>query len=160
MKSPRPLTVSHATTVAAAASDIYAVVADAARREEWLAEIASIDAPPAPLTAGDRFRARTSLVFHVFEGVSEVIRAEPDAVLVEDVVVGAHFTSTWALRPDAGGGTTVEHRIELSLPGGPLGRLERWVLGRRLRAMQRASLRRLAELFSSAAGGPSGPSGH
>ena len=147
----RPVTISHTARVAASPHAAYALVADARRRPQWLRELTSTEAPIGLLEEGDRFHAETSLWLHVFAGASEVVRAQPDELLVEDVVVGAHFTSTWEFRHDeASNETTVAHVIALDFPTGPLGWLERWVLRRRLAAMQRAGLRALADTFTRA----------
>jgi uncharacterized protein YndB with AHSA1/START domain len=126
---------------------LFAVVADPARRPQWLAELQEVDALPGPATTGTRFTGRSSVLMHDFIGDSEVVRADAPHVLSEQVVIGARLTSTWTFEPvgDAGGaGTRVVHRIEIDYPRGPFAWLETRVLAWRLRRTQRQSLRALA----------------
>jgi len=139
----RPLKLARTARLEVPADAAYAMVADGQRRPGWLRELAWTDAPDRPLQQGDRFRGGTSLLRHDFLGESAVVRAEPGVALVEEVMVGARFTSTWEFAPD-GQGTTVSHVLELDFPSGPLGGLARWILRRRLVAMQRSSLTALA----------------
>lgn len=132
-------------TVPGEPDDVYGIVADVARRPEWLRELRHVVAPAGPVTEGVRFEGQSSLLLHDFIGTSDVVRAEPGRALVEQVVLGARFTSAWTFEA-APGGTLVTHHVDIDFPGGPLGRLERWVLRRRLSVMQRASLEALAQL--------------
>lgn len=138
--------IERAVTVAADPGRVYEVVADIARRPEWLQELRRVDAPEGPIEVGTRFTGVSSLLFHQFVGESEVVRVEPDRVLAERIVVGTRLTSEWELTPTANG-TTVRHCLVIELPGGPLSALERWVLRRRMASMQKASLAALAKLL-------------
>ena len=146
----RRFALEHHQHIAGSAAAAYALVADVARRPEWLRELKRVDGPGRPVVEGDRFQGESSLLLHDFIGTSEVTKAEPGRALVEEVVLGARFVSEWTFEP-AGHGATVTHRVDIDFPGGPFGRLERWVLRRRLAAMQRSSLRALAEAVSRAA---------
>jgi len=116
------------------------VLADLSSRPDWLAELRRVDAPPGPASAGTRFTGESSLLFHDFIGVSEVVTAEPGRQLEERVVLGAGMTSRWTLASDGDGTTRVTHVIDIDFPSGPFGRIERWVLRRRLAQLQRRSL--------------------
>jgi len=74
---------------------VYAVLADLSSRPNWLAELRHVDAPPGPATAGTRFTGESSLLFHDFAGVSEVVIAEPGKALEEHVLLGARMVSRW-----------------------------------------------------------------
>jgi len=120
------------------------VLADLSSRPNWLAELRQVDAPPGPAAVGTRFTGESSLLFHDFAGVSEVVVAEPGRALEEHVVLGARMVSRWTLDRDGATRTRVTHVIDIDFPTGPLGRIERWVLRRRLGQLQRRSLRALA----------------
>jgi hypothetical protein len=129
---------------------LFAVVADPARRPQWLAELQEVDVPgDGGLAAvGTRFSGRSSVLLHDFIGDSEVIEAEPGRVISEQVVIGARFTSTWSFEPAGDGSTRVVHRIEIDYPGGPFSWLEKRALAWRLRRTQRQSLAALAHHVS------------
>ncbi len=141
----RPLKVTRSARLDASTDAAYSFLADGRRRPDWLRELAWTDAPARELKQGDRFRGRTSLLLHSFLGESTVVRADPGHALVEEVVIGARFTSTWEVRPD-GAGTSLSHAIEVDFPSGPLGLIARWILRRRLAVMQRHSLSALSNL--------------
>lgn len=123
---------------------MYALLAEASKRSKWMPELRWTDAAPGPVQEGDRFNGESSLLFHDFFGTSQVVDAKPGQRLEEHVVIGAHFTSTWALERDGDSRTTVRHSIVVHYPAGPFSGLERWVLRRRLSRMQRRGMRRLA----------------
>jgi hypothetical protein len=125
---------------------VYAVLADLSSRPTWLAELRRVDAPSGPAVVGTRFTGESSLLFHDFAGASEVVTATPGRALEEHVVLGAHMVSRWTLDHDGASTTRVTHVIEIDFPTGPLGRLERWLLRRRLAQLQRRSLRALARV--------------
>ena len=130
---------------------LFTVVADPARRPQWLAELQEVDAPAGEATTGTRFSGRSSVLFHDFIGDSEVISAVHGRELTEQVVIGARFTSTWTFEAaDTGddAATRVVHRIEIDYPGGPFSWLEKRVLAWRLRRTQRQSLAALAHYVS------------
>lgn len=132
--------------VAAAPEDVYAVVADLPGRTAWLHELQHVESSASPAVAGDRFEGESNLLFHRFAGCSEVVRAEPGVVLTERVHLGARFVSEWTFSPLGDGRTRVRHCIDVALPGGPLHRLERWVLRRRVASLQTRGLAGLAAL--------------
>ena len=142
--------------VGADAGAVYAVLADLSSRPDWLAELRRVDAPPGPATTGTRFTGESSLLFHDFAGASEVVVAEPGKALEEHVLLGARMVSRWTLERDGAARTRVTHVIDIDFPTGPLGRLERWVLRRRLGQLQRRSLAALADVASHP-GGPTAP---
>jgi uncharacterized protein YndB with AHSA1/START domain len=144
----RPLSVGHVHDVAAEPDEIWPLLADPSARPAWMTELRQVDAAPGEVAVGDRFVGESSILLHDFVGASEVTAVEPGKVLTEVVVIGARFTSRWELAPSGDGRTTaVRHTIDVEFPAGPFSPLERWVLGRRLLRMQRASLRNLAARF-------------
>lgn len=147
MTAPRPLRIERSVAVDAAPDEVYDLLADIGRRPEWLAELRRVEPPSAPVAVGTRFEGQSSLLFHDFVGTSEVQRAERGRSLAEQVYLGARFVSEWEL--DAtGGGTRVRHTVAIDFPDGPLGRLERWVLRRRMARMQEQSLAALASFWT------------
>jgi hypothetical protein len=142
--STHPISVDHAADVPAPPAAVWALLADPTRRPSWMTELKRVDAVPGPLAVGDRFEGQSSILLHDFIGASEVTDAEPDALLVEEVVIGARFISRWEVSASGAGSSTVRHTIDVQFPDGPFSPLERWVLRRRLLRMQRASLRNLA----------------
>jgi uncharacterized protein YndB with AHSA1/START domain len=144
---PNPLSVDHATDVAASPEEVWALLADPSSRPSWMTELREVDAAPGQVAVGDRFNGRSSILFHDFIGASEVTEAEPGRHLAEEVVIGARFVSRWDVRPSATG-AEVHHTIDVEFPAGPFSPFERWVLRRRLLRMQRQSLANLARRFS------------
>jgi uncharacterized membrane protein len=140
--------VERSVVVGAAPEAVYDLLADIVRRPEWLYELRRVDPPDEPLQVGTRFTGVSSLLLHEFVGESEVVLAEPGRALAEHIVLGVRFTSEWDLSA-TDGGTHVRHCLVVELPGGPLSRLEGWVLRRRLDVMQRASFAALARLVSA-----------
>lgn len=134
----------HEAVVGAAPEVVYALVADVARRPGWLRELDGIDPATPTAVEGLRFEGVSKVFGHAFPGASVVVQADPGRVLAERVHIGARFTSEWTFEPAPGGGTRVRHTMEVELPGGPLRLLERLVLARRVRAIQREGLARLA----------------
>ena len=143
-----PLSVDHATEVAAPPEAVWAVLADPSTRPSWMTELVEVDAAPGPVEVGDRFNGRSSILFHDFIGASEVTGAEPGRHLAEEVVIGARFVSRWDVAPTATG-ARIHHVIDVEFPAGPFSPLERWILKRRLLRMQRQSLANLARRFQS-----------
>jgi hypothetical protein len=145
-----PVSVDHVEHVEATSAEVWAVVADASKRPDWMTELRRVDAAPGTLHVGDRFVGESSILLHDFIGASTVVTAEPERLLLEEVVIGARFRSRWELTssPD-GRGSEVRHTIDVDFPAGPFSGVERWILRRRLLRMQKASLRALARRFSS-----------
>ena len=141
-----PLSVEHATEVAAPPEEVWALLADPSTRPSWMTELVEVDAAPGQVGVGDRFNGRSSILFHDFIGASEVTESEPGVRLAEEVVIGARFVSRWEVRPTTSG-AKVHHTIDVEFPAGPFSPLERWVLRRRLLRMQRQSLDNLARRF-------------
>ena len=143
--------MTHSEVVPAPPGAVYALLAEPARRPQWMTELKRVEAPdaPRPVEVGDRFEGVSSILFHDFIGVSEVTVAQPPNRLDEDVVIGARFTSTWELSETAEGRTRVHHGLEVQFPGGPFSWIERLVLRRRLERMQRQSLVNLARLCTA-----------
>jgi uncharacterized protein YndB with AHSA1/START domain len=142
-----PLRIERSVTLDAGPHEVYEVLADVGRRPEWLAELRRVEAPTGPVQVGTRFKGQSSLLFHDFVGTSEVVQAEPGRTLAEQVYLGARFVSEWKLdaTPE---GTRLRHTVAIDFPDGPLGRLERWVLRRRMAKMQEKSLAALASFWS------------
>ncbi len=134
--------------MAAPPAAVYALVADLQRRPEWLRELQCVDPGAGIATEGTRFEGESRLFLHRFPGAGEVVRAEPGAVLSERVHIGARLVSDWTFTATPDGRTRVRHGMEVTLPGGPLGRIERLVLRRRIASLQRASLAALDSLAS------------
>lgn len=141
-----PLSVQHSSHVAAPPEKVWECIADVGGRPRWMTELSHVEAVHAPLSVGDRFTGRSSLLLHDFIGTSEITQVEPGRILTEEVVIGARFVSHWEI-VEAEGGSAVRHEIEVQYPGGPFSRIERWVLRRRLLRMQRDSLRNLSRQF-------------
>lgn len=141
-----PLRIEQSVTIDAAPHEVYEVLADIGRRPEWLSELRRVEPPTGPVQVGTRFEGQSSLLFHDFVGTSEVVQAEPGQALAEQVYLGARFVSEWQLDATSQG-TRLRHTVAIDFPDGPLGRLERWVLRRRMSRMQEKSLAALARLF-------------
>ena len=149
MTGDDPDRIEVSVVVAAEAAAVYDVIADIARRPEWLTELRQVEAPEGPVEVGTRFTAQPSVLLHHLVGHSEVVRAERGRALAEEIHVGARFLSEWELSPAADGrSTVVRHCMTIDFPGGPLNRLERWVLRRRVAAMQKTSMRALQSFWS------------
>lgn len=137
--------------VNAAPDRVFVAIADVRARPSWMPELHSVEAPDRPVTTGDRFRGESRLLLHQFLGESVVLNAESPTHLEEEVVIGARFRTSWSIEP-SGDGATITYDIRLDYPGGPLGRIERALLGWRLGAMQRRSLERIAERLRTETG--------
>lgn len=129
--------------VDASPDDVFAAIAEVRTRPSWMPELRAVDAPNGVVKTGDRFRGESRLLLHQFLGESVVVAAEGPRRLEEEVIIGARFRTSWVIEP-SGNGALVTYDIRLDYPGGPLGHLERWIFRRRLLAMQRRSLDRLA----------------
>lgn len=138
----------YSVTVASSPDAVYALVADASARPDWLPELkATSGAPDGLLVTGDRFTGYSQLLGHEFVGSSEVTGAQPGRMLAERVVIGASVTTEWTFEPaDGGRSTVVTQRMRIEYPRGPLGPVARWLVGRRVDRLQRAALRRLESL--------------
>jgi len=134
--------------IGAAPDAVYALVADLQRRPEWLHELVHVDPDADTAKAGIRFEGESRLLLHRFPGSSEVLRADPGTALSERVHLGARLTVEWTFEPAGDGRTRVRHCMDVVLPGGPLGRIERFVLRRRVSTLQRAALEALESLVS------------
>ena len=135
-------------TVSATTATAYDAIADASARPSWMVELTMVDARPGAVAAGDRFEGEAEILRHRFIGRSEVEQAVPASLVQETVVIGARFTSRWEIAPAGDGVTRIAHRLEVEFPRGPFGWVARWVLRRRLRRMQQASLEQLAAKLS------------
>lgn len=150
MPDPAPLELRADTVVPGAPEEVHALVADARTRSHWLTELRRVELPDADEPAGPAaaelrsFVGEASLLFHRFVGRADVRHYQPGRLLEEDIVIGARVRSRWLFEP-VGDGTRVAHTLLIDFPGGPLGRLERWALGRRLGRLQRQSLTRLED---------------
>lgn len=102
-------------TIDAPADAVYVLIADPARRVDWLPELAVTSGGDRILETGDRCDGESELFFHRFMGSSEVVDAASGRFLEEELVVGARLRSRWELSPDGPGRTTVTHT------GGALG---------------------------------------
>lgn len=139
----RSLQLRADTVVEGAPDDVHALVADVAARPDWLSELQLVEPADPPPPGQPSFVGHASLLLHDFVGRADVRRNEPGRLLEEDIVLGARIRSTWLFEP-AGTTTRVAHTLVIDFPGGPLGRIERWVLGWRMARLQRRSLERLA----------------
>jgi uncharacterized protein YndB with AHSA1/START domain len=135
--------------VAAPPEAVYAVVADLRGRPGWLRELVHVDPTAGTAEPGTRFEGESRLFLHRFPGSSVVVRAEPGRALAERVHLGARLVSEWSFEPTGDGRTRVQHSMDVVLPGGPLGRIERFLLRRRVASLQRAALEALDSLVST-----------
>ena len=152
MTAPRPMTVERTVVVARPAEDVFDLVADVGRRPEWLGELDVVISPDEPAHVGTRFVGRTRIFWHEFLGASEITRSERGRGLAEEIYLGAHLTSEWTFTATGEGHTEVRHRIAIDYPNGLFGRFERWIVRRRLRALQRRSLGALGRASADEAG--------
>jgi len=76
------------------------------------------------------------------EGKSTALEVR-DTRFEEDVIVGVRMRVSYDVA-DTTDGVVITHRLDATLPGGPLGRLVAALLRWRLRRMQQTSLRWLA----------------
>jgi hypothetical protein len=117
---------------------------------EWQSEIVSTDGPES-LADGDVVSGRAEMLGFAVDGQSVTIEAD-EQHYVEDVVVGVGMRVSYTVTPSPTG-STITHRIECTLPGGPLGGVLSFFLRRRFVKMQRELLGKLSQPTSARAGG-------
>lgn len=133
--------IQHVRRVDAGAEHVVAVVRQPARWPEWQPELVSAEGPEVA-SEGDLVLGRAHMLgFHV-DGVSRILEAGEDH-LEHEVVVGVRIRMRYEVAPDPAG-AAVTHRLTVSLPGGPSGRVLSLFLRPRLRAMSRAVLEGLS----------------
>ena len=119
---------------------------------EWQSEIVSTEGPER-LDDGDVVSGRAEMLGFAVDGQSVTIEADEQRY-VEDVVVGVGMRVSYTVTPSPSG-STITHRLECVLPGGPLGGLLSFFLRRRFLRMQRELLRRLSQPAAGRADGHS-----
>ncbi len=118
--------------IAAAPEEVYAVLMDPQRLEDWVTiHDELLDAPQGPLKKGSKLTQRLRLggkCFTVRWTVVENARARR-VVWEGRGPMRSRATAVYDLAPDADG-TRFSYANEYELPGGPLGRLAGPVVGR------------------------------
>lgn len=135
--------------IAAPPGDVYDVIMDARRLEDWVTIHAALeDAPRGPLESGSRLTQRLELAGRGFTVHWQVVENDP----VRRVVWEGHgpvrskASVTYELEP-LGDGTRFYYGNEFVLPGGPLGRMAGPMVKRVTAGELDNSLKRLRALF-------------
>lgn len=144
--------VSAEIEIAAPAGDVYEVMMDPGRLQDWVTihrELA--DAPEPPLTEGDSFEQKLALAGKSFKVAWEVTRAEPPTAADWEGrgPAGSKARVAYRLEP-AGEGTRVRYENEFDFPAGFLGRAAGRLLVRApAKKEAERSLERLKELLEA-----------
>ena len=136
--------------IAAAPEEVYALLMDAGRLEDWVTiHVELVDAPDAPLKKGSKITQRLKLAGKCFTVRWTVVENERARRVVWEGrgPMRSKASAIYDLAP-AGDGTRFSYTNEYELPGGPLGRLAgpvvcRVTAGELDRSLER--LRRLVE---------------
>lgn len=134
--------------IAAAPEDVYAVLMDAGRLEDWVTiHDALIEAPAGPLEKGSKLTQRLKLAGKCFTVRWTVVENERARRVVWEGrgPMRSKASAIYRLSPD-GTGTHFSYQNDYSLPGGPLGRMAGPVVGRVTAGELERSLERLREL--------------
>jgi len=123
-------------TIDAPADAVYVLIADPARRVDWLPELAVTSGGDRILETGDRCDGESELFFHRFMGEQRGGGRRLGSLPRGRTGGGARLRSRWELSPDGPGRTTVTHTLEVDFPQGPLAGVARWALMRRLDRLQ------------------------
>ena len=140
--------VERAIDIAAAPEDVYAVLMDANRLEDWVTiHDELLDAPGGPLTKGSKLTQRLRLAGRCFTVRWTVVENDRARKVVWEGrgPMRSKASAIYELAPD-GGGTHFSYTNEYDLPGGPLGRLAGPVVGRITAGELDQSLERLRRL--------------
>ena len=134
--------------IAAAPEQVYAVLMDAYRLEEWVTiHVALLDAPDAPLKTGSKLTQRLKLAGKCFTVRWTVVENQWARRVVWEGrgPMRSKASAIYDLMP-AGHGTRFSYTNEYDLPGGPLGRMAGPMVKRMTIGELEASLQRLRQL--------------
>ena len=140
--------VKRAIDIAAAPEDVYAVLMDANRLEDWVTiHDELLDAPDGPLKEGSELTQRLRLAGKCFTVRWTVVENDRARRVVWEGrgPMRSKASAIYNLAPD-GDGTHFSYTNEYQLPGGPLGRLAGPVVGRATAGELDRSLQRLRRL--------------
>ncbi len=141
--------VERAIDIAAAPEDVYAVLMDPDRLEDWVTiHDELLDAPGGPLKKGSKLTQRLRLAGRCFTVRWTVVENERARRVVWEGrgPMRSKASAIYELAPDAGG-THFSYTNEYTLPGGPLGRLAGPVVSRVTAGELDSSLERLRGLL-------------
>jgi carbon monoxide dehydrogenase subunit G len=134
--------------IAAPPEDVYALVMDPSRLEDWVTiHDELIDAPAAPLKKGSKLTQRLKLAGKCFTVRWTVVENERArrVVWAGRGPMRSRASVTYELSPN-GGGTRFSYANDYELPGGPLGRMAAPVVRRVTAGELDRSLERLRGL--------------
>ncbi len=118
--------VEREAEIAASPEEVYAVVMDPRRLEDWVSIHERLeDAPDGQLKRGSELTQCLKLAGRKFTVAWKVVEDErPSRVVWEGKgPVGSRASIEYGLEPDGEGGTRFAYVNEYDLPGGPLGKL-------------------------------------
>lgn len=134
--------------IAAAPEDVYAILMDAERLEDWVTiHDELLEAPDGPLKKGSELTQRLKIAGRCFTVRWTVVENERARRVVWKGrgPMRSKASAVYQLSPD-GDGTHFSYLNEYNLPGGPLGRLAGPVVGRVTAGELDRSLERLRRL--------------
>ena len=134
--------------IAAAPEDVYAVLMDAERLEDWVTiHDALLEAPHGPLRKGSKLTQRLKIAGNSFTVRWTVVENDRARHVVWEGrgPMRSKASAIYKLAPD-GQGTHFSYANEYELPGGPLGRIAGPVVGRATAGELDRSLERLRRL--------------
>lgn len=142
------MTVEGQIDIAAPPEDVYAILMDPERLEDWVTiHDALLDAPDGPLEKGSKLTQRLKIAGKCFTVRWTVVENERARRVVWEGrgPMRSKASAIYQLAPD-GDGTHFSYLNEYELPGGPLGRLAGPVVGRLTGGELERSLKRLRGL--------------
>jgi len=140
--------VKRSMVIAAAPDDIFDVVTDARRLEDWVTIHEDLlDAPDGLLEQGSELTQQLRLAGRCFSVHWTVIESDRPRRVVWEGRGPAHSkaSATYDLRPE-GQGTCFSYINEYHLPGGPLGKMAGPMVARVTKGELEASLEQLRKL--------------
>jgi hypothetical protein len=137
----RPFQIEGTTRSRRSPDSVSDRILDPSRWPEWQPELVSTSGP-GRLTAGDVVRGEARMLGFVVHGHSTAVEAA-DQTFHQDVIVGIRMHVRYEVEADDGG-SLITHRMIVDLPSGPAGRVLAFFLRRRLKRLQRTTLRNLA----------------
>jgi carbon monoxide dehydrogenase subunit G len=141
--------VERSIKIAAPPKEVYDVVMDPQRLEDWVTIHHSLDeAPDGQLRKGSKLAQCLKLAGRKIHVRWEIIENEPEQRVVWDGKgpVHSHARAVYELEPDGDGGTSFSYTNEYELPGGPLGRMAGGAVKRVTAKELDGSLERLKKL--------------